>query len=104
MGLNSHGILVLVEVGEEVTIVTPYITTEEFNSIGTTELVQSQLEMGKNLTSNCIPIHEAKKEDLLIQDYMYTVKRQIYAWDLPYVSSANCINLYYINFYYAMLE
>ena len=68
MGLNSHGILVLVEVGEEVTIVTPYITTEEFNSIGTTEFVQSQLEMGKNLTSNYIPIHEAKKEDLLNQD------------------------------------
>ena len=102
MGLNSHGILVLVEVGEEVTIVTPYITTEEFNSIGTTEFVQSQLEMGKNLTSNYIPIHEAKKEDLRI--YMYTVKQQIYAWDLLYKSSANCINLYYKNFYYAMLE
>ena len=59
VGLNSHGILVLVEVSEEVTIVTPYITTEEFNSIGTTEFVQSQLEMGKNLTSNYILIHKA---------------------------------------------
>ena len=46
---NSHGILVLVEVGEEVTIVTPHITTEELNSIGTTEPIESQLEMGKTL-------------------------------------------------------
>jgi hypothetical protein len=40
---------VLVEVSEEVTIITPHITTEELDSIGTTELVQSQLEMGKIL-------------------------------------------------------
>ena len=39
----------LVEVGEEVTIVTPHITTEELDSIGATELVQSQLETGKIL-------------------------------------------------------
>ena len=50
MGLiNSHGILVLVEVSEEVTIVTPHITTEELDSIGATEFVQSQLGMGKTL-------------------------------------------------------
>jgi hypothetical protein len=48
-GANSHGILVLVEVSEEVTIVTPHITTEELDPIGTTELVQPQLEMGKIL-------------------------------------------------------
>ena len=52
MGLiNSHGILVLVEVSEEVTIVTPHITAEELYSIGATELVQSQLGMGKTLHS-----------------------------------------------------
>ena len=40
----------LVEVSEEVTIVTPHITTKELNSIGATELIESQLEMGKTLS------------------------------------------------------
>ena len=39
----------LVEVSEEVTIVTPHITTKELNSVGATELIESQLEMGKTL-------------------------------------------------------
>lgn len=40
----------LVEVSEEVTIVTPHITTKELNSVGATELIESQLEMGKTLS------------------------------------------------------
>lgn len=46
---NLHSILMLVEISEEVTIVTPYITTEKLNSIGTTEFVESQLKVGKTL-------------------------------------------------------